>query len=313
MLIPCAVVLGAFLVLLGAGPDGVRWRDGASIAGAVLVSGCLLGLAWQAHVQARRLNARRRQAVREYSELKNHNERLARYLPEIVPPVTREAPLALQAPEEVFVTVAFLDLVGFAAMVASHSVSEVVDVLNDFMALTSRLTIRHGGVLGKFLGDGVLIYFPESAADRGKAGAAARVLGAAGCARLSLALDPELRNLSRAWRERGLGVQLAVRAGMASGYCALGDWGGQGRLDYTLIGTPVNLASRLQSLATPGCALLCGATAALIAQDPDLEGHLGEPLRQEVRGLGSVMMHELSASAKVRAIPLPVRSGRPDA
>jgi class 3 adenylate cyclase len=287
--------------------------DAASLAGFALVSSCLLGLAWQAHLQARSLNAHRRQAVRESSRLKDHNERLARYLPDALTPAIRDAPAALQPPKEVFVTVAFVDLVGFAELVASHSVSEVVDVLNDFMTMTSQLTARHGGVLGKFLGDGVLIYFAEvPEGGQGTPDASARVRAAAGCARLALTLSPELLALSRAWQQRGLGLRLTSRTGIASGYCALGDWGGRDRLDYTLIGTPVNLASRLQSAAEPGSALLSSTTAALIGQSPHLTGHLGEPRDLEVRGLGRVVVHELNGSAKVRAIPLPVRTGKPD-
>lgn len=316
MLFPCAALLVACYLLLEPWPPGAGRRgapDAGTLAGALLVAACLLGLAWQAHRQARRLNAGRRRALRESSVLKDHNDRLARYLPESLLPVTRAEPAALQPPREVFVTVAFLDLVGFAELVAGHSISEVVDVLSDFMALISRLTASEGGVLGKFLGDGVLVYFPESGERPAIGRSNARVHAAAGCARLARMLEPELRTRSKAWRERGLGLRLTSRVGIASGYCALGDWGGRGRLDYTLIGTPVNLASRLQAVAVPGTALLCSATAALVGQDSGLAGFVGEPRTLEVRGLGAVVVHELSGSAKVRAIPLPVRTGKPDA
>ena len=166
-----------------------------------------------------------------------------------------------------------------------------------------------GGFEHKF----VLVYFPESSEAPGTAERPPRVRAAVGCARLSRNLEPELFALSGNWRRRGLGLRLASRVGIASGYCALGDWGGSGRLDYTLIGTPVNLASRLQALAAPGAPLLCSATAALIGQDPEAASHLGASRNLEVRGLGPVVVHELSGSAKVRAIPLPVTTGRPDA
>ncbi len=317
MLFPCASVLfGGYLMLAPWPPDpgGIGALDGASMAGGGLVTVCLLGLAWQAHLQARRLNAGRRAAVRESSELRDHNDRLARYLPEGLPPATRAEPAALQLPREVFVTVAFVDLAGFAELVAGHSISEVVDVLNDFMATISRLTAAEGGVLGKFLGDGVLVYFPEARPPSETGGVSRlRVRAASGCARLARVLEPEMRARARAWQERGLGLRLTSRVGIASGYCALGDWGGQGRLDYTLIGTPVNLASRLQAAAAPGAALLSGTAASLIGQDPDLAEFVGEPRTLEIRGMGAVVVHELCGSAKVRAIPLPVRSGRPDA
>lgn len=316
MLLGCASAFAVFFLLphlWWAGPGSLAGLDGSSAAGGLLVAACCLGLAWLAHVQAKRLNAGRRQAVRESSELKGHNDRLARYLPEELVPVTRAQPGVLQPPREVFVTVAFIDLVGFAQLVAGHGVAEVVDVLNDFMAAVSRLTARSGGVLGKFLGDGVLVYFPEPVEGSGTEACAPRVRAAAGCAGLARMLEPELLALAGTWRQRGLRLRLASRIGIASGYCALGDWGGRDRLDYTLIGTPVNLASRLQALASTGAPLLCSASAALIAQDSELAGCLGPARTMEVRGMGPVVVHELSGSAKVRAILLPVRSGRPDA
>lgn len=306
-----AIALGIFLAV------AMPWResawDGASMTGGLLTAGCLLMLAWQAHRQARRLNAGRRQALTESSRLRRHNDRLSRYLPKALPPAVRSRPLSPQPPTEVFVTVAFLDLVGFAELVACRSVAEVVDVLNDFMAMVSGLTSCHGGELGKFLGDGVLVYFAESADARQAAPGSARVLAAAGCIRLARALGGALDDLSRSWRGRGLGLSLELRVGVASGYCALGDWGGQNRLDYTLIGTPVNLASRLQALAKPGSVLVSSATASLIAQVPELGGFLGAPQRLQVKGLGVVVVHEVNGSAKVRAIPLPVNTGNPDA
>ncbi len=309
MLLPCAAGLGLFLTV--ALPwQALDWlTDSTTVAGGLLMVTCLLGLAWQAHRQARQLNAGRRAALCESSRLESHNARLSRYLPETLPEVVTSEPERPQPPTEVYVTVAFIDLVGFAELVVSHSVAEVVDVLNDFMATVGGLTRRHGGELGKFLGDGVLVYFAENSDQKTNT----RVCAAAGCIRMVGALGDALDELSRSWRERGLGLQLNTRVGVASGYCALGDWGSQSRLDYTLIGTPVNLASRLQAVAAAGSIVVSSATAALIGQIPELGAHLDTPRKVALKGLGSVVVHEISTSAKVRAIPLPVRSGRPDA
>ena len=78
------------------------------------------------------------------------------------------------------------------------------------------------------------------------------------CAELSGALG----QLTDDWLSRGLPGSARVKTGVASGYCSLGDWGGGGRLEYTVIGHPVNLASRLQGLAGTGELLLCERTGA---------------------------------------------------
>lgn len=315
LLAPCALSIGSVLLLIGEegywGTAGTGHEaDGGNLAGGLLVTACLLGLAWQSYSQVRRLRQHRARVLSESTRLQERNDRLARYLPEGLPPLVSETPLGRQPPREQFVTVAFVDLVGFAELVVAHGVAEVVDVLNDFMSLVTRLTQDHDGVLGKFLGDGVLVYFPEEA--DAEAPETGRSMAAAACARFAMALTPGLETLARTWRQRGLLVRVSARVGMASGYCALGDWGDARRLDYTLIGTPVNLASRLQVLAESGGIVLSGTSAALVAQDSEVARCLGGPRSCSVKGFGAVVVHELSASAKVRAIPLPVRTGEPD-
>ena len=319
LLAPCAGAVGVVLL-------GYRfWSVPEPIPGAVtllgwlLLASCLLGLAWQSYGQVRRLDARRQHAISESARLRDSNHRLARYLPQGLMPMISEAPETLRPPRERFVTVAFLDVVGFAELVAAHGTAEVADVLNDFMATVSRITDHHGGVVGKFLGDGVLVYFSEpeppfdpTGARTPDSPAADRARAAAAAARMTLDLGPAMEDLGRAWCARGLIMQLKARAGIASGYCALGDWGGAARLDYTLIGTPVNLASRLQEAALPGATLLSGAAAALIAQDEYLGRRLTGPRAVVLKGFGEVMVHDLTASAKVRAIPMPVQTGKPD-
>jgi class 3 adenylate cyclase len=152
--------------------------------------------------------------------------------------------------------------------------------------------------LSKFLGDGVLVYFPEPQGTKQEQ----RWQAAVSCALLCLDLQPALQALAATWRRRGLSVALETRAGIASGFCAIGDWGGDGgRLDYTLIGTAVNLASRLQAEAPAGGVLLSAASAGLISEDVRLAGLLAPGQVRQIKGVGACMVHELGASAKVRA------------
>lgn len=304
MLLCCAPWVTLF-GLLAVGRPSPDWSvDGPSLVAALLVTVCLLGLAWQAHRQAKALSAGRHAALSESSRLASHNARLSRYLPGTLPALTA-APERPQPPREVFLTVAFLDLEGFAELVRRHSVAEVVDVMNDYMSTVNGLISHHGGELSKFLGDGMLVYF-------GGGRRSSRVLAAASCLYFTRELEAAMVELSSSWRRRGLGLALTVRVGVASGYCALGDWGGQSRLDYTLIGTPVNLASRLQALARPGRVLISGTAAALLEQVPGLGEQLGTAREVALKGLGPVVVHEVDASAKVRAIPPPERSVKAD-
>ncbi|MGE0624963.1 MAG: adenylate/guanylate cyclase domain-containing protein [Pseudomonadales bacterium] len=300
LLLPAACGIGVWFALAGTAGLLAGPADGWSLAGLALAGGFLLALAWLSFARVRRLDARRRSALSESARLKDRNARLARYLPGELPPLIITDPGVLR-PTEKFATVAFVDLVGFVALVAARPVMEITEVLNDFMATVVALTERRGGVVGKFLGDGVLIYF----ADGPNAPVESRRQGATACARVALELGPALAGLSRDWQQRGLSLQVSVRCALASGCCAIGDWGGGERLDYTLIGMPVNLASRLQALAEPGGVLVTATTATLVGHDPELAERLEALGPRHVRGVGTVVVHALGTSAKVRAIPLP--------
>ena len=303
LFIPAALLLCLTLILTGWLTAQVVVPAGAALAGITLAAGFLVGLAGLSHARVRRLNVERQRVLTETRELQDLNNRLARYLPEVPP---WEA-----APREAFVTVAFIDVVGFVELVAARPVAEISEVLNDFLAHVHMLTTRRGGTVSKFLGDGVLVYFAAaSPVGPGRQGED-RCRAAGACARLCLDLGPSLAGLNAAWRRRGLSLDLHVRAGMASGYCAIGNWGGEGRLDFTVIGTPVNVASRLQGQAREGGILLTDATADLLRQDGTLSGNLENLGPRDVRGVGRVVVHALTASAKVRAIPLPAAPARP--
>lgn len=292
---PCALTVAGVL-LLGV-PSRTGGVDPVPAASAALVASFLLGLAFASFRRARFLEERSRRARSESTALAHRNQRLARYVPGTLGPLIGDGPTALNRPREQFASVAFIDVVGFAGLTASRPMAELVDVVNDFIVTVTRLTERRGGVLGKFLGDGVLVYFPE-----GKETAPEeRWRDAASCARLCLDLGAALPELARLWRRQGLSTDLIARAGIACGYCAIGDWGAGARLDYTIIGNPVNLASRLQAAAAPGGVLLSAEAAALVREDRMLADGVGAPRSAEIKGFGRCMVHELTASAKVRA------------
>ena len=68
------------------------------------------------------------------------------------------------------------------------------------------------------------------------------------CACVSMALEmlDKLESLREGWRERGIASSLNARIGIHSGVCTVGNFGSEDRLDYTVIGNGVNLASRLE-------------------------------------------------------------------
>jgi len=85
------------------------------------------------------------------------------------------------------------------------------------------------------------------------------------CVFMALEMLAATRRLDRKWRASGLGCPLQVRIGVNTGYCTVGDFGSQQRMDYTIIGHQVNLAARIEKAAAPGSLLLSQETWALVS------------------------------------------------
>ena len=253
-------------------------------AGLLLLAYCLL----VAHVAFSRVLATHGDRTRARAL----NTRLQKYLPHTL--AARVGANERPRLERRWLVIVFADLAGFTTLVERLQMEEVATVLDGYLQCITRVTRRRGGALSKVLGDGVLLVFGEE----GNASRRQLVTDALGCCR---ELADELEKLTARWRSRGLPGSARVKIGVASGYCSLGDWGGGERLEYTVIGHPVNLASRLQDLASAGETLLCERTS-LLADVP-----LTPVTRRGVKGLGDVNYRTVEETAKPESKAGPVR------
>ncbi|MDH3664927.1 MAG: adenylate/guanylate cyclase domain-containing protein [Alphaproteobacteria bacterium] len=130
----------------------------------------------------------------------------------------------------------FSDLRGFTAMSESRSRDELLDLLNQFFDCLAAPVTERGGEILKFIGDAMLAIFPLADED-----ACAKALEAAIEAQASLeALNAE--------RERNGETAIACGIALHAGEVMYGNIGSQSRLDFTVIGPAVNLASRIEGL-----------------------------------------------------------------
>ena len=132
--------------------------------------------------------------------------------------------------EELEVSVLFMDVRGFTAVSESAPAKDVVGRLNELYERVVPVILRHGGHANKFIGDGLLAVFgaPERHRDH-----ADRAVAAA------LEIAREVNG--------GPGEGLRVGLGINTGTVVVGTIGGGGRLDFTVIGDPVNTAARVES------------------------------------------------------------------
>jgi class 3 adenylate cyclase len=81
---------------------------------------------------------------------------------------------------------------------------------------------------------------------------------------MAIAMRQRLTELQGIWRDSGISKPLQCRIGINTGFCTVGNFGSEARMDYTIIGSGVNLASRLEGAATPGEILVSHETYAMV-------------------------------------------------
>jgi adenylate cyclase len=155
-------------------------------------------------------------------------------------------------------TVFFSDIQGFTELTDSMEAEPLSALLNEYLSEMSQIALAHGGTIDKFIGDGIMIFFgdPDTLGEREDALA---------CARMAIAMRDRVHVLQEQWvNERGVPRTLHVRMGINTGFCTVGNFGSEDRLDYTIVGGQVNAASRLEANAAPDQILISHETYTLI-------------------------------------------------
>ena len=171
-------------------------------------------------------------------------------------------------------TILFSDLIGFTTLSEKADPEALVSQLNEYLSRMTSVVFRNGGTLDKFIGDAIMAVW-------GNVRSVGMAQDAKDCVRAALAMRRELRQLNQKWREEGR-MGLGMGIGINQGEVIVGNIGSHERMDPTVIGDSVNLASRLEGLTRIyGVDILVGATAAELARD---EVHLRSVARVQVKG-----------------------------
>jgi len=145
------------------------------------------------------------------------------------------------------------------------------------------LVEQHGGTLDKFLGDGLMVFF-------GAPDAQDHATQAIQAVSMAVAMHERLEKLIEKWRDEGFNVDVKIRAGINQDFVTVGNFGSADLMEYTVIGNGVNLASRLETLCTPG---KIAVTFPVYSLTKDLFPYVKLP-DQEFRGLArSISVWEL--------------------
>jgi adenylate cyclase len=173
----------------------------------------------------------------------------------------------LGVPEVREVTVLFSDICGFTGMSEKMSASAVALLLNDYLSRMTDVVFRQEGTLDKFIGDAIMAVFgaPIDMPDH-----AFRAI------RTALEMREQLEEFNQ---EREAGPKLKIRIGINSGKAVACEIGSVNKMEYTVLGDTVNIASRLESSVAKPMMIVVGENTYEAAKG-----------RFEMRSLGKVTL-----------------------
>ncbi|QIG51163.1 hypothetical protein G5V57_27630 [Nordella sp. HKS 07] len=157
-------------------------------------------------------------------------------------------------------TIFFSDIAGFTETTDSLESEELTALLNRYLNEMSKIALQYGATIDKFIGDAIMVFFGDPETRGAKEDALA-------CVKMAIAMQARMAELGAEWRDLGLENPFRLRIGINTGFCTVGNFGSEDRVDYTIIGGEVNLAARLQTHTEVGCILIAHETFSLVKDD----------------------------------------------
>jgi class 3 adenylate cyclase len=272
--------------------DPIEIRTGDELEA---LAGAFNRMAERLHDSYASLERRVEERTRELEVLSN---KLAKYLsPQVYASIfegRQEVKLASQRKK---LTVFFSDIAGFTETTDRLESEEVTHLLNQYLTEMSRIALAHGATIDKYVGDAIMIFFGDPETRGVKEDARA-------CVTMAIAMQERMAELNAIWRDSGIETPFRCRIGINTGYCTVGNFGSDDRMDYTIVGGAVNLASRLEHEAPPGGILISYETFAHVQDQIRCE-----PMQRiQVRGIGHPVatyrvlgLTDVGGSARIRS------------
>ena len=164
-------------------------------------------------------------------------------------------------------TIMFCDIRGFTTLAEGMDARTLTRFMNSFLAPMTEIITEQKGTIDKYIGDCIMAFWNAPLDDPEHAQNAVRA---------AQAMRRELANLNRGWEAEVLAAgksfkPVKIGIGINTGECVVGNFGSQEHFDYSLLGDPVNLASRLEGLGKVyGIDLVIGEERAARLDNPEL-------------------------------------------
>ena len=198
-----------------------------------------------------------REAVARDREADRVRDLFGRYLSDDVAHAILTDPAAFERGGETReVSVLMSDLSGFSQISETIPPERVVDLLNVYLGAMTDVVDEFGGTIDEFIGDAVLVIFgaPLAQPDHAERAVACAV-----------AMQRRMEDVNAEMEARGL-PRLQMTAAVNTGEVVVGTIGSEKRAKYAVVGSPVNMTGRIQTLAAPGEVLITEATRAAVGE-----------------------------------------------
>jgi adenylate cyclase len=252
-----ALLLGALAVVvaLGCGIATARWmarplQELARVALRIRAGHLDAVVRPRSHDEIGVLSGAMSEMVRALRDREFVRQTLGRYVsPELAERVLRDPDAVRLGGELREVTILMSDLRGFSELSERLGPEAMIDLLNRYLAAMTRVIHEHGGMINEFIGDAILVLFGAPFQHVDDSERAVRCAWDMQCALTALNVE-----------NRRLGLpELAMGIGIHVGPVVAGNIGSRDRVKYGVVGSPVNLAARIQAVAFGGEVLLSGA------------------------------------------------------
>ncbi len=209
------------------------------LAGGLTVASCVIAVSWVEAKDRRRVES----AFTQYLS------------PELLKQAMEKPEMLSLGGKRKELSVLFSDIVGFTTLSESIEPEAIQALLNDYFDEMTRIVFEHQGTIDKFIGDALMAMWGDPLPCENHA------LQAVRCA---IAMQKRQRELQAEWQSKGRS-SFKIRIGVNSGWMTVGNMGSKRRMSYTVIGSQVNLAQRLESKAEHGGILIGPQTYALVS------------------------------------------------
>jgi adenylate cyclase len=185
-------------------------------------------------------NSRYAEQIRRESTVRSNFERY--FAPNVAAEIAQQGEAIRTGGERRPTTVLFSDIRGFTAIAEGMGTDAIAQFLSEYFTEMVEVIFEHGGTLDKFIGDAIMALWGAPIAHTDDPDRALRA---------ALAMQRSIGRLNERWASQGR-PEIGVGIGINHGEVFAGNIGSHRRLEYTVLGDPVNIASRLCAEAGPG-------------------------------------------------------------